>query len=238
MIVNSNALIAVLREMDALNIRETNIAPEDGGWKFRVADPAGVSMIDAFIKPEAFAEGESLEGLICVPTSFMLDVLQPNKDCDITIKDGSIVLKYDNARRSKRLIEPEERNFRIPQLDGMSTSLVMSDEIISIAKQKCFDTIKTENNGIEVTMHQNDLLFDATSEVESAQLLINATSVLEDGEEQTALYGSNIIFPVLKALPKNTLVTVMMRTDYPLQVNINDDMYSMDLFMAPMQRQE
>ena len=236
--VESNPLLVILKMMDAMNVRETNILPEDGGWKFYTMDPAGVSVTTAFMKPASFPEGESLDGMICVSVPFMLDVLQPNEVCDISVKDGSIIIKYDNAKRSKRLIEPEEGHRKIPQLEGLSTCVVMSDDIINIAKQKCFDTIKTENGGVTVTMNETGLVFDATSEVESAQLSVEGTSVLEEDEEQLAIYATAVIFPVLKALPKNTVTSVMFRTDFPVQINIDNDMYSMDLFIAPMKREE
>lgn len=235
--VDSNPLITILKMMEAMNVRETNILPEDGGWKFYAVDPAGVSITSAFMKPDAFPEGESLDGVVCISIPFMLDVLQPNKVCDISTQDGSLVVKYDNAKRSKRLVEPEEYARKVPQLDELSTCIVMSDDLVNIAKQKCFENIKTEMDGVTVTMTNSGLIFDATSEVESAQMSITGTSVLEGGE-QTAIYATSIIFPLLKTLPKNTVTSVMFRTDLPIQINIDTDEYSMDVFMAPRQRQE
>ena len=235
--VDSNALITIMKELDAMNVHDTNILPEDGSWKFYARDPAGVSAITAALKTAAFPEGESLEGEISISVPFMLDVLQANKTADISVKDGSIIVKYDNAKRSKRLVDPEEMFRKVPQLDGLSTCVLTSDDIIAVAKQKCFDNIKTESGGVTLTMTETGLKFNSTSEVESAELTVEGTSILEEGDQE-AMYPTSIIFPLLKTLPKGTPTSICFKTDFPLVVSIDEDMYSMDLYMAPMMRQE
>lgn len=232
--VDSNILITIFKEFEALTIFETTIKPVDGGWEFYTMDPSRTSIVKAYIKPEAFEGGSTLENDVEVSVPFMLDVLQKDKTCDISFDDSYITVKYDRSKRTKRISVPLEDGPRpIPKLEGLSTTIVMSDDLIDIAKQSCFSNIITETGGITVRMTETGLTFESKSEVESAEMSVEGTTVLEDGE-QSAAFAIKLLPPILKLLPKGLMITLSMKTDFPIHVSINEDTYSMDAYVAPL----
>lgn len=235
--LDSNVLIDVLKEMDTTGVKETLIKPRDGGWDLHSMDPSCTSIAAAFVKPAAFPEGSTLEGDVTVSVPFLLDVLQKDQICDISFENGNLIVKYDKSRRTKRLIENEDRPRPVPRLDEMSTSILMSDDIVNTAKQKCFETITTDNGGVTLRMNEAGVMFESISQTESAQVQIDGTTVLEGGE-QVSSYPVAVILPMLKALPKGLTVTMELKTDFPAHISVDEDTYSMDIFVAPLIAQD
>ena len=232
--VNSDVLQNVLRAFGSMGVLETTIKPSDGGWDMHAMDPSCVSITAAILKPAAFPDGSTLDKDVMISVPFLSDVLPKNKDCDISFDDSFVTVRYDRVKRAKRLIDPEDRPRPRPKLDDMSTCVLMSDDLIDIAKQSCFTSITTDTGGVTVRMIETGLMFESMSEVEAAQIGIDGTSVLEGDEEQVAVFPIKVILPLLKTLPKNTAVTVSMRTDVPIQLSIDEDTYSMDIYIAPL----
>ena len=83
------------------------------------------------------------------------------------------------------------------------------------------------------------MFLEAVSDVESAEIFIEGTVLLpEECSESRAIFGNKIITPVLKALPKSTVMTVSMMDNMPMKLSIDEDNYSMDIFIAPYLPQE
>ena len=235
--VISDSLINVFREIDALNIRSVIATPEDGGLNVHAMDPSCTSIITAKIKADTFPEGCDVTEPICFSIPFMLDALIKGETCDMTVDNGQIVIKYARSKRSQRLIAPEDRPRPVPALEGLDTCVLMSDDILSIVKQTCFSEIKSENGGVSITMTDTGLKFSIASDIESAEVDIDGTTALEDGE-QSAIFGVGLLMPLLKGLPKSTVVTVSMKTNLPMILTVDEDTYSMDVFLAPIIVQE
>lgn len=230
--VDSNAFINILKEIDALSVKEVGIRPEDGGIGIYAIDPSNVSIVSAKIKPAAFPEGCDLQEETVLSIPFMLDALIKDETCDMTIGNGVIVLKYKKSKRTHRLIPAEEGPKPIPNLDLKNTCVLMSDDVISLMKMSCFQTIQTESGGITVKFTESGMVFEALSDVESAEMTAEGTTVLEDGEISTT-FGMKVISPLLKALPKDTMISVYMDSNMPMKVSIDEDTYSMDMYSAP-----
>ena len=235
--LESNALIDVLKELDVICMRETRIKPRDGGWDIHALDPSCTAVVTAFIKPAAFPEGSTLGDDVTVSIPFLLDVMQKDKVCDISADGGNLTVKYERSKRSKRLYDSEEGPRPVPNLDGMSTCMLMSDDIIDIAKQKCFENIITDTGGVTLRMTETGMVFESISETESAVMSLEGTTVLENGSQQ-ATFSIKMLLPILKALPKNMTVAVYMRADYPMRISLDEDTYSMDVYLAPLISQE
>ena len=235
--LDSNVLINILKEFDTTGMKDTLIKPRDGGWDMHSMDASCTSIVAAYIKPAAFPEGSTLENDVTVSIPFLLDVLQKDKVCDISTDGGNLTVKYDRSKRSKRLYESEEAPRPAPKLDCMSTCVLMSDDITNIAKQKCFETIITDNGGVTLRMTETGVTFESISEVESAVMSLEGTSVLEGGDQQ-ATFPISVFLPMLRALPKNTMVTVNLKTDFPIHISLDEDTYSMDVYVAPLIAQE
>ena len=235
--VVSDPLINVFREIDALNIRSVIATPEYGGLYIHAMDPSCTSIIKANIKADAFPEGCDVTEPVCFSIPFMLDALVKGETCDMTVGDGQIVIKYAKSKRSQRLIVPEDRPRPVPALEGLDTCVMMSDDILSIVKLSCFSEIKSENGGVSIRMTDTGLKFSIASDVESAEMDIDGTTALEDGE-QSAIFGVGLLMPLLKGLPKATVITVSMKTNLPMILTVDEDTYSMDVFLAPIIMQE
>lgn len=232
--IDSNVLIDVFKELDTTSTRETTIIPKDGCWDLYSMDPSKTAVVAATIKAPTFTEGNNLEKDITVPVPFMLDVLQKDKICDLTVDNGSnLIIKYDKSKRTKRLYEPEDGPRPIPSLEGMSTCIIMSDDLINVAKQPCFTNITTDSGGITLRMTETGVIFEVISETESAEMTADGTGVLEDDVVQ-ARFSIKILLPMLKVLPKGVAVSVLMKSDHPIHLSIDEDKYSMDIYAAPM----
>ena len=229
---DSNAFINVLKEIDALSVKEVAIRPEDGGINIYAIDPSNVSIVSARIKPEAFPEGCDLEEETVLSIPFMLDALIKDEMCDMSIGDGKIVLKYKKSKRTHRLIAAEDAPRPVPNLELPNTCVLMSDDVVALMKMSCFQTIQTESGGITVRLTSTGMVFEALSDVESAEMTAEGTTELEDGEIQ-ATFGMKVIAPLLKALPTGTLISVHMDTDMPVKITIDEETYSMDIYSAP-----
>ncbi len=231
--VNSSAMLDILKEIESLSIKEVEIRPNEGGIDIYGMDPSMVSIVNARMKPDAFPEGCTLEENVVLSIPFMLDALIKDEICDMSFNDGKITLKYKKSKRSHRLIMPEEDTPRpVPSIELNDTCVVMSDDIVSLMKMSCFSSITTDTGGITVRLTENGMIFEATSAVESAEVTVEGTTVLEEGEIK-ALFGMKVISPVLKALPKGIIVTVSMGDSMPIKISVDEDAYSMDIFVAP-----
>ena len=235
--VDSNSFINILKEIDALSVREVVAIPEGDGLSMYARDPSNTTIVAATIKSAAFPEGCPFKEETGISVPFMLDALVKDKECDMTVENGVITIGYGRSKRARRLIEPESTARPIPQIDLPDQCVVMSDDITNIIKMSCFQEIKSDVGGIRVSLQPDGIMFSANSEVESADMFIEGTSVLS-ADTQTALFGLKIITPVMKVLPKSTIVTVSLMTKMPMRITIDEDNYSMVIFIAPFIEQE
>ena len=231
--VDSDALINILKEVDALSIREITAIPLDGGLDFHAMDPSCTSIVKAVAKPAAFPDGCDMESATSLSIPFLLGALQKGKMCDMEVKGGQIVVKYDKSKRTHRLIDPEEKARPVPSLEGWDTCVVMSDDILTTLKQSCFTDIKSDNGGVMATMFDAGLRFSIRSDTESAEMVVDGTAVLEEGE-QTAVFSTAVLLPIVKSLPRDVMITISMKTNAPMVLSIDEDTYSMKIFIAPL----
>ena len=146
-------------------------------------------------------------------------------------------MKYERSKRTHRLIEPELGQRPIPNLELTDQCVVMSDDVINVIKMSCFQNIKTDNGGVTIRLIRDGMVFESASEVESAEMVVEGTTELT-ADEQRALFSLQIILPVLKTLPKSTIVTVSLMTNMPMKISIDEATYSMDIYVAPYIIQE
>lgn len=231
--VDSNSLINIFKEIDAISIKEVCLCPtEDGEMTIYGMDPSMTAVVSGKVKAAAFPDGCTLENEVKVPIPFMLDALEKDKECDMTFNDGNITLKYGKSKRTRRLIAPTEEPRPVPSIELPDSCVLMSDDVVAVMKMSCFQDIKTDNDGITIKLDEDGMVFEALSTVESAEIHIEGTTALEN-EECKSVFGVKVIAPILKALPKATILTVSNMSDCPIKISIDDDKYSMDIFIAP-----
>lgn len=236
--VDSNSLINILKEIDAISIKEVAFRPtEDKCMTIYGMDPSMTAIVSAKMKTGAFPDGCDLEEDTRVPVTFMLDALEKDKECDMTFSDGNVIIKYGRSKRTRRILTAVDEPTPVPTVELPDSCVLMSDDVINVIKMTCFQEIKTDNDGITVKLVEDGMIFEAASAVESAEMHIEGTTVLEN-EECRSVFGIKVIAPILKALPKNTILTVSTMSNRPIKVSVDDDKYSMDIFIAPFITEE
>ena len=230
--VDSNSFINILKEVNALSVREVAVTPEDGGLNIYARDPSNTSIVSATIKAAAFPDGCPFTEETVLNIPFMLDALIKDKECDMVVENGVIAIKYGKSKRTYRLIEPEGGARPMPKVELPDQCVVMSDDVVNIIKMTCFQEMKSDVGGVRVTIQPDGIMFSANSDVESADMFIEGTGDLSE-DKQSAIFGLKIITPVMKALPKSTIVTVSLMTKMPMKLSVDEDMYSMMIFIAP-----
>lgn len=234
---DSDALINILKEIDAMTIRDVVASPDDGGLSIYAMDPAKTTIVVGKVKSAAFPDGCPFTQDTVLSIPFMLDALVKGKECDISIDDGIISIKYGKSKRTRRLIEPESGPRPVPNLELTDKCILMSDDIVNVIKMSCFQDIKSDNDGISVSLLPEGVSFAVRSDVESADMFVEGTTDLTQ-DDQTAIFGLKVLIPILKSLPKSTMVTFSMATNMPIRIDVDEDTYSMIIYIAPYIPQE
>lgn len=227
--VNSAQLITMVNMIKAQSATSVTFVPTDDGWTFYSRDPAVISLMSGTIFANAFPEGYEKWDPFAISIDFLLDVLPKSGDVDITLDNGSVIVKHDKNRDKYRLDSIETTEGRMPSMPLNTTVTVGSDVLLSVAGDKIMFG-KDEFSNIRLIAKDNLLTFSASTEKRECERSFEAEITGSSASHFSANYLKNIF----KALPKGETVDMSSDDDYPLKMEINTEYLSMCIFIAPV----
>ena len=230
--ITAEPLKIILNEMDSIGTKDTAVLQSEDGWDFHTMDPSYSCMVIAKLKPVAFPDGYEAGDQICFPVGFALDAIGKNDSIDLTAENGVMTIKGTKSKRTHGLVAYDAPR-PVPKLEKTNTCVISSSELQGVLGQSSLRSIRTDKGGVLITLVENGLTVQIDSEVESAEYLAEGICDIPGGE-QFSRFNIDLIVPLIKGLPKNATVTLSMDTATPLWISVDEELYSMDIYIAPI----
>lgn len=211
--VSSEAMSTVMSSLATQMVEDVSVYPEDGGWTMVALSPDKVSAIRARITPKAF-EGYDVEDPFALSVQTTLASLPKGAPwVTMTFTDGRVTFEADGLKFRRALLPPAESRPRMPSLSGLGAE-VSTDawRLLSVMSEgdRKYGTVR-------LTLDDTGLKADCTDE-HGLGALMELTPDLCDtmGGEASSAYPLSAWVPFLRALPKDTMVSLDFGTDTPL----------------------
>jgi len=208
-------------------VDEVGVVPKDDGWSMAAKSVDSVAIADIMIKKEAFTD-------YAVSQVFAFDVKQMLKalskcgpEADISVDGAVITVRSGQISQTMRTIANIAQP-RVPELEQSADAMVPADSLrVVVDADKGYDQVDIEVSpqGVKAAvLDEAGMGVTMTVSPEETALL--------DGSAR-AQYPLSHLTPVIRAVPRGSMVDMKLSTDYPMEIHAVFPQWTLMYMIAP-----
>lgn len=225
--IDKTALSVCIRAVLSQECTDLTAVPSDDGWEMRAVSPDHVTMVSASLDRAAFPEGYAVCDRFTLDGRTLLGMIKGTGTCELAIGGGFLTVIDGGYRQRMRLLDDNMEGRRFPVFESEGTATLSSSELLELLSkgEGITDSVSlaVDNGTLTGTVDNPDSGRFVSLTLENDMFLGRASGS----------YPSQAFASVLKALPKDTEVTLEWSDEHPLLMVCAGEGWSIRWLVAP-----